>query len=228
MHLFFDLDNTLWDFRKNSKITIQEMYEFHSLEEIYNVSFDKFYPVYHNKNEELWIEFRDHNLTKEELRARRFKESFETVGIFNETLALTFEDNYLDQVIHHHHLVDFAEETLTYLQQKGYFIHVISNGFVEVTHRKVEKSKLKPFIQTITSAEEINKRKPNPELFFYALKKANASAINSVLIGDDWIADIEGAKNSSIRPIFFNSSRENFDFTNVEVIYCLSELKNIF
>lgn len=228
MHLFFDLDNTLWDFRKNSKITIQEMYNFNRLEEKYDVSFEEFYPVYHHKNEELWIEFRDHNLTKEELRARRFKEAFENVGIFNEELALTFENNYLDQVIHHHHLVDFAEETLTYLKEKGYFLHVISNGFIEVTHRKVEKSKLKPFIQTITSAEELNKRKPNPEIFLHALKKANANASNSILIGDDWIADIVGAKNAFIRPIFFNALNETFDFKNVEVINCLSELKNIF
>jgi len=227
MHLFFDLDNTLWDFRKNSEITLNEMYSNRNLKQIYNVTFEIFHEKFYEKNEQLWVEFRDNGLTKEQLRERRFKESFENVGIFNIELAQEFENNYLDEVTFHNHLVDGTEEILDYLVTKNYKIHVVSNGFEEVTNRKVNHSNLKKYIETITSAEEINVRKPEPEIFQHALNKAKTNLEDSYFIGDDWIADAIGAKNFGFKTIFFNALNEKFDFNDLIVVNHLSELKQI-
>lgn len=226
-HVFFDLDNTLWDFRKNSEVTLKEMYKTKKVHEEYNVEFGDFHEKYYHKNEELWANFRDNLITKEQLRERRFKEAFESVGINSISLAEEFEKNYLDEVTHHHHLVEGAEDVLIYLENKGYSIHVLSNGFEEVTLRKVNKSNLKPYIKTITSAEEIQSKKPDSRIFYYTLEKANAKKEESILIGDDWIADILGAKNINLDAIFYNALQENFDFGDVVVIDKLRELKTI-
>jgi FMN phosphatase YigB (HAD superfamily) len=42
----------------------------------------------------------------------------------------------------------------------------------------------------------VNVRKPNPRIFEYSLNQANAEKSESILIGDDWIADVKGAQIS--------------------------------
>ena len=51
-HLFFDLDNTLWSFDKNSKETLRELFVGYNLD-LYFSSFEEFYVSYKKKNEEL-------------------------------------------------------------------------------------------------------------------------------------------------------------------------------
>jgi FMN phosphatase YigB (HAD superfamily) len=53
-HLFFDLDNTLWDFERNSRETLTELYEKYRLQELGISSFETFIDAYHLRNEMLW------------------------------------------------------------------------------------------------------------------------------------------------------------------------------
>ncbi len=227
-HIFFDLDNTLWDFRKNSEITLRKMYQRENVAEIYHVSFDDFYKEYYKVNENLWVLFRDNLVNKDQLRAQRFPEAFRLVGIKNQELADFFEDNYLDEVITENHLVDNAIETLDYLSKK-YTLHIVSNGFNEVTHNKVKTSALNGKFATITSAEEINVRKPEPEIFYHALQKANAKVENSAFVGDDWIADVLGAQAVGFsKNVFYNALNENHYLEGIFIIKNLKELQHIF
>ena len=49
-------------------------------------------------------------------------------------------------------------------------------------------------------------KKPNPEIFFYALRKAQATAEESLVIGDEMAVDIDGARAAGIDQVFFNPS----------------------
>lgn len=222
-HVFFDLDNTLWDFRKNSELALREMYRKHQVEEKYGVSFSVFHPIYYEKNEALWVEFRDKGIGKEELRRRRFIESFELADIPDKELAVKFEAIYFDEIIHYNHLLPGAEEVLSYLSKK-YQVHVLTNGFKEVSQRKIESTIIKDYLTTWTSAEELNSRKPNPDVFLYALKKANARVEASIYIGDDWVADVLGAEKVGMKVLFFNSLKEAVSSGNRKVIEELTEL----
>jgi putative hydrolase of the HAD superfamily len=123
--------------------------------------------------------------------------------------------------------VEGAFEILEYLSQKNYSLHILSNGFQEVTYRKAELSGIKNYFKTITSADELNIRKPQPEIYDYALNKANAKKQESIMIGDDWIADIEGAKFYGIDAIFFDRFNDDFGNGKVKIIKKLSELRQI-
>ena len=48
------------------------------------------------------------------------------------------------------------------------------------------------------------------------------------MIGDDWIADVEGAKSFGLKVVFFDVFNDNFSAENVTVIKKLAELKNHF
>ncbi|AYO56808.1 noncanonical pyrimidine nucleotidase, YjjG family [Chryseobacterium sp. 6424] len=226
-HIFFDLDNTLWDHRRNAYLTLKDIYKREDVYKKYSLPFEEFHKEYFTINERLWEQIRDGEIDKEYLRAHRFYDSLLFFGIDDQALADTFERNFLDEILNYNDLVDGAFQLLEYLSAKGYTLHILSNGFEEVTYRKCELSGIKNYFQTITSADEINVRKPNPEIYDYALKKAGAIKGESMMIGDDWIADIEGAKSFGLQVIFFDVFQDNYEAEDVQVIKHLTEIKHL-
>ena len=224
-HIFFDLDNTLWDHRKNAYLTLKEIYKRENVQEKYNLGFEDFHREYFTINERLWAQIRDGEIDKEYLRKHRFYDSFLFFGIDDYDLAQVFEQNFLDEILNYNDLVEGAFELLEYLSEKGYTLHILSNGFKEVTYRKCELSGIQNYFKTITSADELNVRKPQPEIYEYALKKANAKKEESIMIGDDWIADVEGALSFGIDAVFFDVFKDNFGNDEVKVIRELKELQ---
>ena len=224
-HIFFDLDNTLWDHRNNAYLTLKEIYKRENVQEKYNLGFEDFHREYFTINERLWAQIRDGEIDKEYLRKHRFYDSFLFFGIDDFDLAQVFEQNFLDEILNYNDLVEGAFELLEYLSEKGYTLHILSDGFKEVTYRKCELSGIQNYFKTITSADELNVRKPQPEIYEYALKKANAKKEESIMIGDDWIADVEGALSFGIDAVFFDVFKDNFGNDEVKVIRELKELQ---
>ncbi|WP_068596945.1 YjjG family noncanonical pyrimidine nucleotidase [Vaginella massiliensis] len=224
-HVFFDLDNTLWDFRKNAKLALAELYKKYDVEAKYGYTFEEFHPYYHESNESLWALIRDKRITKEELRERRFREAFEHLGIHNTELAAIFEHEYIETITNYNELVEGALDLLDYLKPK-YALHIITNGFIEVSKRKIETSDLKGYFETVTYADELKILKPDPRIFDYALHKANAQKKESIYIGDDWIADAVGAKAYGMEAIFVDRLDDNFVMDGVPTIKHLKEVKN--
>ncbi len=167
-HVYFDLDNTLWDHRRNAYLTIKDLFEKQEITSKYNIDFEEFHAVYHDINEDLWEKIRDGIIGKEYLREHRFYDSFKHFGVENKELSLYFEEHFLDNIVSHNELVDGAEDILDYLKAKNYTLHIISNGFQEVTERKCTLSGIAHYFKTITSADAIGVRKPNPRIFEYS------------------------------------------------------------
>lgn len=226
-HIFFDLDNTLWDHRKNAYLTLKEIFETEQVSLRYQLDFEEFHTEYFTINERLWEQIRDGEIDKEYLRKHRFYDSFLFFGIDDFELSQVFENQFLDQILRHNDLVEGAFELLEYLSAKKYDLHILSNGFEEVTSRKCELSGIKNYFKTITSADEINIRKPQGEIYQYALNKSNAKKEDSMMIGDDWVADVEGGKAFGLKVVFLDVFNDNFEAEEVMVIKKLAELKNI-
>ena len=224
-HIFFDLDNTLWDHRKNARLTLEELFVREKVKQNYHIDFEEFHKEYFTINEDLWAKIRDGKIDKEYLRKHRFYDSFLFFGIDDFELSQRFEHHFLDEILNYNELVPGAFELLEYLSEKKYTLHILSNGFEEVTHKKTELSGIKNYFQTITSADEIDIRKPQPEIYDYALKKSGAQKEESIMIGDDWIADVEGAKSFGLEAIFFDTFNDNFEAEGVFVVKHLSEIK---
>ena len=225
-HIFFDLDNTLWDHRKNAYLTIKELFNQQKITEKYGIDFESFHKVYHDINERLWEQIRDGKIDKDYLRKHRFYDSFLSFGIDDVQLSDYFEHHFLDEILNYNELVDGAIDLLDYLRNKGYIMHIISNGFQEVTQRKCILSGISDYFETITSADSIGLRKPRPEIFDYSLNLAKAAKEESIMIGDDWIADVKGAQNFGMDVIFFDVYQDNPQEAGLKVVRHLSEIKN--
>ena len=92
---------------------------------------------------------------------------------------------------------------LKYLSKK-YKLHIITNGFHEVQHIKLQHAGLTSYFNEIITSEQMGVKKPNPKIFNYALQKANTSAEESIMIGDDLEVDVLGAEKVGIQGVFFN------------------------
>jgi putative hydrolase of the HAD superfamily len=228
-HIFFDLDNTLWDTDKNSYLTIKNIYENLKIEERYKLKFSDFFTSYYERNENLWSLYRQDKVRKKDILEKRFKDTFLEFHINEDKIWNYFNDHFLTQIMENNNLIENAEEILNYLRTKGYQIHVVSNGFIQQTEQKVQETCIKDYLTTLTSGEEINKRKPAKEVFELALKKAHALVNESAFIGDDWEADVIGSQNIGMYSVYFNYKKEVcHKSAKIPIIKNLLELKNIF
>jgi YjjG family noncanonical pyrimidine nucleotidase len=202
-HLFFDLDNTIWDFNLNAYHALKHTFQMYHLD--MNL-FEKFYAVYLVNNERLWDLYRQNKITKEELSKSRFDMSFTETGI-EDVNAVEFNRDYLSQMPLQTRLCDGARSVLEKLAEK-YSMHIITNGFAEVQYKKLKNSELAHFFSKVFVSEEIKFPKPSPEIFRHALKTSNARKKESLMIGDSWEVDIVGAREIGMDQVFYNPAPE--------------------
>lgn len=225
-HVFFDLDRTLWDFDAAAEVAFERIYEQYHLRELGIPSAHEFHMVYHPLNEKLWELYRADQITKDELNRTRFLKPLEHYGIHDVELADHLSEDYVYWSPRIVRLVPGTMELLEYLKPK-YHLHLITNGFEEVQHTKLSGSGLEPFFETLTVSEEVGVKKPNPEIFRYALKKAGATPEESLMIGDEMAVDIDGARAAGIDQVFFNATGQPAQGQCTFEVNSLSEIKGI-
>ena len=201
----FDLDHTLWDFNKNSKTALTQIYADLNLNQ-YLPSFDLFYRNYIEVNDELWAKYRKGLVQKDYLRSARFLESFKHFDFEDNEVATKMGDEYVRISPHQTNLLPNTLEILSYLSKK-YPLHILTNGFQEIQNIKLTKSGLLPFFETITCSEEIGVNKPNVEIFRHVESKIEAKEGEIVMIGDNLEADIDGALNAGWEAIYFGENQ---------------------
>lgn len=220
--LYFDLDHTLWDFETNSALA------FKSLFEEYNIDLDlhQFLAVYIPNNNVFWKRYREGKIDKETLRFERLKTVFDSLN-FPATTALIddMSDAYIQTLPEYNVLFEGAIEMLTALKPH-YALHVITNGFQDVQYFKMRNSGLLPFFETVTDSSSVGVKKPDPRIFRHALKVAQVSANESIMIGDNFEADIEGALATGMHAIHFMplEKKNPSHYTEIEKLHELEFL----
>lgn len=203
LHLFFDLDHTLWDFESSARATFIDMFLHFRLNSMGVPDSMHFADTYHQHNNRLWALYREGKLDKEVLRSLRFYDTMFEYGIDNQKLSEELSDYYLYHAPRRVFLFPGAIDVVQILEKK-YSLHLITNGFAEVQSIKLQESGLKKFFTTIITSEEAGVKKPDPQIFKLALEKAGALAGQSLMIGDDLEVDILGAKSAGIDQVYFN------------------------
>ncbi len=222
-HLFFDLDHTLWDFDKNSKRALSQLFKAKNI----LCDFEIFHQNYERINHAYWKKIEQGMVTKEALKYGRFKDAFLSIDYpADEALIKMVGDEYLNYLAEQTLLFDDAIEVLSYLKTK-YKLHIISNGFQEIQDYKINKSGLLPYFEHIVNAETVGVKKPNPKIYQYAVDLATAKPEESVMIGDNLDADVYGAMHFGMQAIYFNYKSQSVP-NDVKAITTLIELKEVF
>jgi len=205
--VFFDLDHTLWDFDKNSTLTFNHIFKLNNL----NIDLDHFLSHYVPINFNYWKLYREEKIEKEALRYGRLNDVFLAMNIpIEDKLINKLSNDYITYLTTYNHLFEDAIEVLEYLKD-NYKLHIITNGFSEVQEKKLKKSNIHHYFNTITNSEMVGVKKPNPLIFKHALKSANTNVNQSVMIGDNYEADILGALNIGMDAILYDMHNSGKD-----------------
>lgn len=219
-HIFFDLDHTLWDFETNSDIAFETIFKRHEVK----VDIKKFLNYYRGINEYYWKLYSEEKITKEELRLGRLKDTFVKIKLnVNLQLLESLSVDYINVLPNNNQLFVGTHEILEHLFV-NYKLHIITNGFNEVQYKKMGNSGLTKYFDKVITSEAAGVKKPNPIIFEYALAMAKATSAESIMIGDNWEADIMGAKDAGLDVIFCNYNAQPVS-ENIKSVTNLIELK---
>jgi putative hydrolase of the HAD superfamily len=221
--IFFDLDHTLWDFDKNSELAFERIFK----EKYPEISTNKFVQVYAPINQACWKLYQVDQISHEELRYKRLKDSFDALDyqISDENINQIAID-YIDFLPLNNALFEGALELLDYLKS-NYNLHIITNGFAEVQYKKLHNSGISNYFITVTNSEMAGVKKPNPKIFEHAIAQAKTTKDKSIMIGDCIDADVKGALLFGMDAIFFNAQNVSAP-AEIKQVKKLLELKHYF
>jgi len=226
-HIFFDLDHTLWDFDTNAKETLTDIYASFELEKKNVFPFDDFYKKYLHHNEILWGRYHKGFITADELKWRRMWRTLLEFKIGDEQLSKDISAQFLEILPTKAKLFPYTLEILDYLTAKQYKLHLITNGFEKTQWKKINLSGIGKYFTHVITSETSNSLKPKKEIFDYALEKAGATLKESIMIGDNQDADIQGAINAGMDSIFVNHINAEPQLSPTYIIHHLKELESI-
>jgi putative hydrolase of the HAD superfamily len=225
-HLFFDLDHTIWDFDKNSELTLRQVYDEFELEKRGITDFKVFAEVYSRHNDRLWDRFRKGFIKREELRWKRIWLTLLDFKIADTALAYELSAAYLEILPRMTALTPFAKELLEHCKGR-YDMHLITNGFELTQWSKLQYSGLSGYFTHVITSEKSNSIKPNREIFDYALKTTGALTENSIMLGDALDIDIVGALNAGWDQVYYNPLKKAHHQKPTYEIHCWSEMLTI-
>lgn len=203
--IFFDLDHTLWDFEKNSELTFREIFSKNNI----TIELHEFLEIYVPVNSRYWKLYREEKVNKEQLRLGRLKESFKVLDFkIEDELISVLSEEYIQNLTNYNYLFEDTITILDYLKPK-YKLHIITNGFKGSQIEKLEKSNILSYFTHIINSESTGAKKPDPRIFHHALRMAKVAAHKAVMIGDNYEADIAGARNVGMNTIHFNMHNES-------------------
>ncbi len=98
--------------------------------------------------------------------------------------------------------------TLDELRSRGYGLGLITNrSNLERLHDLLDQTKLRPYFDLVLASGEIGIRKPDPTIFHTALGQMRARAEHSLYVGDNYWADVVGARRAGIEPVLLDPRR---------------------
>jgi putative hydrolase of the HAD superfamily len=201
-HLFFDLDDTLWDFEGNSSQVLQELFHEFALENKLGAAFPDFYKTYMATNLDLWTRYYQKQIDKAYLRNHRFNLVFNSFNYDNYEENLAITNQYLERAPRGKLLKEGCLEVLGYLKQ-SYELHLITNGFKEVQGIKLDNCGLRGYFSAVVISEEHQLTKPDEQIFRLAEAMAGARHSECIMIGDNFECDVQGALAAGWEAIYF-------------------------
>ena len=99
-------------------------------------------------------------------------------------------------------LSEDTSDTLKALRHQGKRLGIITNGKSERQRAKIDALGIGDLFDVILVSEEIGLRKPDPRIFLLAVEKCGAVPRETIYVGDNPQADIEGAHNAGLRAVW--------------------------
>lgn len=226
--LLFDIDETLFDFKKTERKAFEET--FYPISSIFRD--EKYFELYKKINKKMWTMLDEGRLSQEKLKYERIRLFLEESGIERDYVETTLE--FMDRLSKGAYLLEGAEEVIKKLNEKHKMI-VVTNGLKEVQRRRIEASAIGRYFDKIVVSDEVGVLKPERGIFEYAVEDyEHIKKSEMLMIGDSIASDIKGGRDFGIATCWFNRSglannsdiREDYKIENLKELLELEGIKN--
>jgi len=113
-------------------------------------------------------------------------------------------------------------QTLQALKDGGFRLAVVSNR-THAYDEQLETLGLRGYFEFALAAGEVNTWKPEPAIFQYALRQLEAKPGETLYVGDNYFADVVGARRAGLGAVLFDAEG-TFPEADCPVIQTLEEL----
>jgi putative hydrolase of the HAD superfamily len=163
-----------------------------------------------NLKDDLWWDF----------MFKRFSLIYNKLGVeknLADRLSLMVRDNILD--INNYTIYQDTVDTLEACTKMGYKNYILSNNYPEL-FETIKKLNISEYFSDYIISAKIGYDKPRREIFEYAIKQSE-NPTKCFMIGDNPIADIEGATNIGIPSLLVHNntvSKATYSIDNLNQI----------
>lgn len=195
--VFFDLDDTLFDFHKAEHIALTK-----TLMELGLQPEEKVLELYSEINIAHWKMLEQGKLTREQVKVQRYARFFERLGIRQDPVkAARIYEKFLSQG---HYYIDGAEALLKRLHGV-YPMYLMSNGSTDIQRSRIGSSDIERYLEAVFISEEVGYNKPAKEYFDACFATIpDFDKAQAVIVGDSLSSDILGGQNAGITTVWFN------------------------
>ncbi len=106
-----------------------------------------------------------------------------------------------------HPLVPGGVEALRAVAASGRQVGILTNGPPDIQRYKLAQLEIDALVSAVVVSGEVGIGKPDPDVFAFALDALGAKAEETVMVGDSWNRDVEGARASGLAAVWLSFSR---------------------
>lgn len=199
--LWFDLDNTIFDFKSSSKTAFYNL-----MSSLGTTPTAKMYDDYNIINKKVWAELELGIIEQYTVRSKRWELFFKSIDI--EFPPLQANEIYLNNLADNALLIDGAIQLLDKVKD-DFKVIAVTNGLKEVQKDRIKNAELEKYFEAVIISDEIGIAKPDIAFFDYAHDISGKCEKNRILmIGDTLSSDIQGAINFGIDSCWYNPEKK--------------------
>ncbi|AMR26268.1 hypothetical protein A0257_03600 [Hymenobacter psoromatis] len=200
--ILFDLDDTLFDHMATARAALAATAA--SRPALQQVPLEELYQRYSELLEELHPLVMTGQLPYLAARQLRFQR---LLAPYEPTLSAAAVTQVAEQHYgHYQRLRQPVAGALALLQRlkPTHKIGIVTNNRTAEQEEKLRHLGMRGLVDALITSEGVGVLKPDPAIYEVALRRLGATAAETVMVGDNWQADVLGALAVGIRPVWLN------------------------
>jgi len=200
--ILFDLDDTLFDHIGTARATLAATAAGRAT--LRGVPLEDLYGRYSELLEELHPQVMTGRISYLEARQQRFAR---LLAPYEPNTSAEATREFAQQYYgHYQQLRRPVAGALALLQtlKPAYNIGVVTNNRLAEQQEKLRHLGMSALVDALVTSEEVGVLKPDARIYEVALERLGASPAQTVMVGDNWQADVVGALAVGIRPLWLN------------------------
>lgn len=200
--VLLDADETVYDFKLAEKTAVSL-----TLQEFGVEPTDEVVRRYSDINLVCWKALERGEMSRDEVKVKRFQRLFEAVGALPADYAAV-NDSYLHHLSHQAFLIDGA---LAFVKKLHRYckIYLATNGLTIPQTGRFNRAAIRPYVDGIYISEQIGVTKPDQAYFDYILRDLGLTDKSRVImVGDSLTSDMLGGRNAGLTTCHFLNGGE--------------------